>query len=69
MNFLNEFFNLTFDEERDENIYFKLKGKRWYIRAYSIAWYVVKTVQVLAVFASVILLYLFAIILADCLGF
>lgn len=53
----------------EDNIYFDFKGKPYYIRTNSIAWYVVRTAQIFIVFLAMTLPYLTAIIVAGCLGF
>lgn len=56
-------------EVYEEDIYLGNKGYYNTIKAGSIAWYIIKTIQVLILFIAVMLPYLMAIIIASCLGF
>lgn len=53
----------------NEDIYLNTQGYYNVIKTGSIAWYVVRTAQILILFLIMMLPYLTAIIVAGCLGF
>lgn len=51
------------------NIYFYWRGKRYYIREYSIAWGLVMVLSALAGVLFMMLIVVCAVIIAECLGY
>lgn len=57
------------NNEYEDKIYFRFRGKRYYIRMNSIAGYLITFIEIMIVFLAMVMPYFAAVIMADCLGF